>query len=179
MGLFKRRPPAPVKRLMAAAGMPTAGGEIPVGDVVMEVARRSSGRAAATLAMVEDLLAEEGGASRVALGFLEGLQNVASHGTEGMVTVEELLPLRGPRTVDAWESVDRFWAAAAAWCDETGVELEPSAPLRAVKHPGLRSIMWPSCRSLADGRRVGLGDVVSYEKATGASMAGFGDHSPA
>lgn len=38
MGLFKRRPAAPVKRIMAAAGLPTAGGEIPVGDVVMEVA---------------------------------------------------------------------------------------------------------------------------------------------
>ncbi|MFG2044963.1 hypothetical protein [Dactylosporangium sp. NPDC048998] len=176
MGLFKRQPPTPVKRLMAAAGLPTAGGEIPVHDVVMEVVRRSSQRIAATLVVVEDLLVEEGDMSRVALEFLEDLQNAASHGTDGLLTTEELLPLRGPRTVDGWESVDQFWATVVAWCDDNGVELESSASLRAVEHPGLRSIMWPSCRSLADGRRVGLSDVVLYEKATGASMAAFGHH---
>jgi hypothetical protein len=161
---------------MAAAGLPTAGGEIPVGDVVMEVVRRSSGRVAATLAVVEDLLVEEGNVSRGALEFLEDLQNAASHGTEGFLTTGELLPLRGPRTVDGWESVDLFWAAVVAWCDESGVELDSSASLRAVEHPGLRSVLWPSCRSLADGRRVGLSDVLLYEKATGATMANFGHH---
>jgi hypothetical protein len=81
--------------------------------------------------------------------------------------------------VDGWELVDRFWAAVVAWCDESGVELESSASLRAVEHPGLRLIMWPSCRSLSDGRRVGLSDVVRYEKATGTPMAAFGHHSKA
>jgi len=161
---------------MAAARLPTAGGEIPVRDVVMEVVRRSSGRVAATLAVVEDLLIEQGEASHIALEFLEGLQNAASHETANLLTVEELLPLRGPRTVDGWESVDRFWAAVVFWCDENGVELESGASLRAVEHPALRSIIWPSCRSLADGRRVGLGNVVRYEMATGTPMAAFGHH---
>ena len=176
MGLFKRRPPTPVNRLMAAAGLPTAGGEIPVRDVAMEVVRRRSARVAATLAVVEDLLVEEGDASRVALEFLEDLQNAASHATEGLLTTEELLPLRGPRTVDGWELVDRFWAAVVAWCDQSGVELESSASLHAVEHPGLQLIMWPSCRSLSHGRRVGLSDVVRYEKATGTPMPAFGHH---
>ncbi|WP_091345466.1 hypothetical protein [Micromonospora rhizosphaerae] len=72
--------------------------------------------------------------------------------------------------------MDRFWSAVVAWCDESGVELESSESLRVVEHPGLRSIMWPSCRSLADGRRVGLSNVVLYEKAVGVAMAGFGHH---
>src|SRR4051812_8555913 len=110
MGLFKRRPRSPVTRLMAAAGLPTAGGEIDMSHVVMEVLRRSSGRVAAALAVVEDMLAEDGDASRVALEFLEDLQNAASHGVQGLVTTAELLPLRGPRTVDGWERVDQFWA---------------------------------------------------------------------
>jgi hypothetical protein len=161
---------------MAAAGLPTAGGEVPVRDVAMDVVRRRSGRVTATLAVVEELLAEGDGAARVALEFLEDLQNAASHGTEGLLTTEELLPLRGVRTVDGWETVDRFWAAVVAWCDESGVELESSESLRVVEHPGLRSIMWPSYRSLAGGRRVGLSDVLRYEKAVGVPMAGFGHH---
>ncbi|MDG6109885.1 hypothetical protein Daura_19270 [Dactylosporangium aurantiacum] len=177
MGLFKRRPATPVKRLMAAAGLPTAGGEIPVGDVVMEVARRGGGRAEAALAVVEELLGEGGDAARVATGFLEDLQNVASHGAQDLLTPAELRPLRGPRTVDGWDAVDRFWAGVVAWCVEQGVELEPGAPLRDISDPGLRSIMWLSCRSLPDGRRVSLADVVRYERATGTPMRVLGPHS--
>jgi hypothetical protein len=176
MGLFKRRPSTPVMRLMAAAGLPTAGGEIPVRDVVMQVVRRRSGRVAATLAVVEDLLVEENDASRVALEFLEDLQNAASHGAADLLTREELLPLRGPRTVSGWESVDRFWTAVVAWCDENGVDLESNASLRAIENPDLRLIMWPTCRSLNDGRRVGLSEVVRYEMATGTPMTLAGHH---
>ncbi|MFC4147262.1 hypothetical protein ACFO0M_13490 [Micromonospora mangrovi] len=176
MGLFRRRPPTPVARLMAAARLPTAGGEIPVRDVVMQVVRRRSGRAAATLAVVEELLVQEGEAAQVAVEFLEDLQNAASHGTEGLVTTRELLPMRGPRTVDAWETVERFWAAVVAWCDETGVELRSSESLRVVEHEGLRAALWPSCRSLPDGRRVGLSEVLRYENAVGEPMAGFRRH---
>jgi len=174
VGLFKRRPLPPVVRLMASAGLPTAGGQLPMGDIAMEVVRPRGGRVAAVLAVVEDLLAEEGDASTVGLSFLESLQNVASHGVEGMLTTQELLPLRGPRTVAGWDVVDRFWADVVAWCDESGVELEPSESLRTVENPRLRSILLPSCRSLADGRRVDLADVVLYEKAVGVQMGGSG-----
>jgi hypothetical protein len=163
---------------MTAAGLPTAGGEIGMSHVVMEVLRRGSGRAAAALGAVEDMLAEDGDASRVALEFLEDLQNAASHGVPDLVTTAELLPLRGPRTVDGWERVDQFWAAVVVWCDENGVELTSGESLRTVEHPGLLLIMLPSCRSLADGRRVGLSDVVRYETATGAPMTTFGFHTP-
>ncbi|MGI5183261.1 hypothetical protein ACQEVZ_44090 [Dactylosporangium sp. CA-152071] len=73
--------------------------------------------------------------------------------------------------------MDRFWTAVVAWCDEQGVALESGASLRAVEHPRLRSIMWPSCRSLADGRQVSVADVLAYELAVGVPMPGFG-HRP-
>ncbi|GIM89785.1 hypothetical protein Ato02nite_015780 [Paractinoplanes toevensis] len=44
--------------------------------------------------------------------------------------------------------------------DETGVDLDSSATLRAVEHPGLRLVM-------------------RYEKATGEPMAAFGRHTTA
>jgi len=117
------------------------------------------------------LMTDEGEATYVALKFVEALQNAASHGTPDLLTVEELLSLRGPRTIGGWETVDRFWQAVVAWCDENGVELESSETLRAVNNPRLRSIMWPSSRSLADGRRVDLSHVLRYEKAVGVPMA--------
>src|SRR3954468_14162460 len=99
MGLFKRRQRTAVERLMAAVGLPTAGGEIPVRAIVMEVAGRGQARAGVALAVVEDLFGMQDGVVQVALDFLEDLQNVASHRIEGLITEEVLLPLRGPRTV--------------------------------------------------------------------------------
>jgi hypothetical protein len=161
---------------MTGAGLPTAGGEIPVQDVALHVARRDGRRVGATLAVVEELLAEPGDASRVALDFLEDLQNIASHGSADLFTVEELLPLRGPRTVEGWETVDRFWAAVVAWCDENGRELKSAGSLDVVENAALRATLWPTCRRLADGRRVGLSEVLRYEQAGGAPMAALGHH---
>jgi hypothetical protein len=45
--------------------------------------------------VVEDLLGDQGDAARVALDFLEDLQNVAPQRIEGLFTPEDLLPLRG------------------------------------------------------------------------------------
>jgi hypothetical protein len=145
--------------------------------VVMEVAGRSQARARAVLAVVEDLLGEDGDAARVAADFLEDLQNVASHLIEGMITSEALLPLCGPRTVAVWLSVDRFWNDVVAWCDENGVDLKSSESLRAIQNSELRLHMWPSSRTLADGRRVGMAQAIRYEKATGIFMA-VGGHGP-
>jgi len=171
VGLFKRRSVSPVIQLMAAARLPTGGGEIPLRDIALEVVRRDSGRVAACLQVVEELLAQEGEASPVALKFLEALQNAASHGVRDLLTLDELLPLRGPWTVIGWQTVERFWQGVVIWCDENGVELESSKSLGDVQNPQLRSIMWPSCRSLADGRRVSLSHVLRYEKAVGTSNA--------
>jgi hypothetical protein len=161
---------------MTAAKLPTGGGEISVGAIAMDVARRSSGRVEATLAVVEELMAEDGEAAWVALNFLEDLQNATSHGTEGLLTTEELLPLRGPRTVEGWETVNRFWAAVVTWCDTVGLALESSESLRGVQNASLREIMWPTNRSLPDGRRVGLPEVIRYEKIVGVPMSAFGPH---
>jgi hypothetical protein len=156
---------------MTAAGLPIGGGEIPLSDIAMDVVRRGRGRPATCLRIVEELMTEAGEAAHVALTFVEALQNAASHGSPDLLTTEELLPLRGPQTFVVWETVDRFWLAVVAWCDENGVELKSSEPLRAVSNDRLRSIMWPASRSLADGRRVDLSHVLQYEKAVGVPMA--------
>jgi hypothetical protein len=114
---------------------------------------------------------ESDGASHIALKFLESLQNSASHGSSDFLTIDELLPLRGPRTRVGWETVDRFWQAVVVWCDENDVELESAETLVGVRNHQLRPIMWPAWRSLADGRRVGLSHVLKYEKAVGVPMA--------
>ncbi|WP_327001990.1 hypothetical protein OHA72_43750 [Dactylosporangium sp. NBC_01737] len=173
MGLFKRRALPPAERLMAAAGLPTGGGAVPMMDLVMEVAPRRNARITAVLAVVEDLLAQPGDAQIVALKFIENLQNAASHGTDGLLTVEELLPMCGPRTVEGWETANRFWAAVVAWCDANGQQLETSASLDVVQHQGLRSLLWPTTRRLPDGRRVDLSHVLLYEKATGTPITAF------
>ncbi|MEU8004412.1 hypothetical protein AB0B66_24920 [Catellatospora sp. NPDC049111] len=170
MGLFKRRPLPPVLRLMAAAGLPTAGGEIKMPAIAMEVARRDGNRAAACLRVVEDLLAEQGDGPHTALKFLEALQNTTSHGVPELLTAEELLPLRGPLTVAGWAQVERFWNAVIVWCEQNDVDLHKSAPFRTVENQRLRSIVWPSGRTLADGRVVTIAQVVLYEKAVGATM---------
>ncbi|MET7394043.1 hypothetical protein ABZS66_11160 [Dactylosporangium sp. NPDC005572] len=156
---------------MKAAKLPTAGGELPLDEIAADVVRRPGRQAAAVLAVVEELLAD---APQVAVSFLEDVQNIASHGAGELLSVEDLLPLRGPRTVEAWETVDRFWAKVVAWCDETGVELEREDALRAVSHPVLLTQLRLTYRALADGRRVGLGDVVRYELAGGEPMAVLG-----
>ena len=60
-----------------------------------------------------------------------------------------------------------------AWCDANGVDLKSSESLRTVQHPKLRSIMLLTSRSLTDGRRVRLSDVLLYEKTIGEPMPGF------
>ncbi|WP_238013416.1 hypothetical protein KZZ52_23815 [Dactylosporangium sp. AC04546] len=176
MGLFSRRPLTPVERLMKAAKLPIAGGELPLDDIAPEVVRRPGKPAAAVLAVVEELLAD---APQVAVSFLEDVQNIASHGADELLGVEDLLPLRGPRTVEAWETVDRFWAKVVAWCDENGVELEREDTLRAVSNPALLAQLRLTYRRLGDGRRVGLADVLRYEQATGEPMAVLGFHAQA
>ncbi|GAA3220471.1 hypothetical protein ACFO1B_17320 [Dactylosporangium siamense] len=173
MGLFKRRVLPPVERLMAAAGLPTAGGPIPMPDLAMEVTRRGNGRIGRVLAVVEELLAAGGDDEIVALRLIEEVQNVLSHGSEGFLTTADVLPLRGLRTVEGWETADRFWAAVVDWCDVNAVELKPAAALDVIQHPALRATIWPTCRRLADGRRVDLADVLQYEKATGIPMTAF------
>jgi hypothetical protein len=179
MPLFRRRPADPVSRLMTAARLPTAGGPIPVRDVAMDVLGRNSRRAPAVLGVVEDLLAEGDDISWVALDFLEDLQNVASHGMDGLLTVSQLEPLCGPRTLAAWAMIDRFWSDVVAWCDANAVELESAQSLQVFEHPSLRSIMLPMFRTLTDGRLVGLSDVVRYERAVGLFMTESGPHSVA
>jgi hypothetical protein len=179
MPLFRRRPADPVSRLMTAARLPTAGGPIPVRDVAMDVLGRNSRRAPAVFAVVEELLSEGGDISWVALDFLEDLQNVASHGTDGLLTTSHVVPLCGPLTLAAWAMIDRFWSDVVVWCDANAVELESAQSLRVFEHPALRSIMLPLSRTLPDGRRVGLSEVVRYERAVGLFMTGSGPHSMA
>ncbi|GHJ47381.1 hypothetical protein Cs7R123_47230 [Catellatospora sp. TT07R-123] len=155
---------------MAAVRLPTAGGEIQMWAIAMEAARDAK-RAAACLGIVEDLLAEQGDGPHTALKFLEALQNTTSHGVLDLLTTEDLLALRGPRTTAGWEQVEHFWQAVVTWCDQNAVDLHASIPLRTVENRRLRSIVWPSSLTLPGERVVTIADVLQYELATGASMA--------
>ncbi len=171
MGLFKRRVLPPVERLMAATGLPTGGGPIPIPAVVMELVERERRRTAKVLAVAEDLLGErEDDGHSTAVDFIEALQNTLSHGSPGILTAAEVLPLRGPRTVAAWEAIDRYWASVVDWCDANAVDLESGASLDVVEHQGLRAILWPTCRRLPDGRRIDASHVLQYQKATGVPL---------
>lgn len=170
MGLFKRRALPPVERLMAAAGLPTGGGPVPMLDIVMDLVQREQGRIAAVLAVAEDLLAGPADARHAAVDFIEALQNTLSHGSKGMLSAADVLPLRGPRTVASWEATDRYWATVVDWCDANAVELESGESLDVIDHQGLRTIMWPTCRRLPDGRRIDVSHVMQYQNATGVPL---------
>lgn len=176
MGLFTRRVLPPVERLMAAAGLPTGGGPVPMLDIVMDLVQRGPGRIAAVLDAAEDLLGGPADAQHAAVDFIEALQNTLSHGSDGMPTAAEVLPLRGPRTVASWEAVDRYWATVVDWCDATATELESAESLDVVNHRGLRTIIWPTCRRLPDGRRIDMSHVLLYQQATGEPMVASGPH---
>ncbi len=51
------------------------------------------------------------------------------------------------------------------------MDLQAGEPIRAIENRRLRTTVWPSGRTLADGRVVGLAHVLRYEKAVGVPMA--------
>lgn len=86
--------------------------------------------------------------STLTVGFLESLQNIASHRPFG---AEAFVQYLGPKTRDAWAELDRLWEdktnLAEVVAKETGATLDrqrehsPSQRLEQIENPELRSII--------------------------------------
>ncbi|MER7669349.1 hypothetical protein ABTY61_12880 [Kitasatospora sp. NPDC096128] len=141
-------------------------------QVAFRVARRDHGGAAEVLAFVEELLADE--AEYVfAVTFLEDVQNLVSHGLDTFRSPEETRLLLGPRSAACWDTVAGFWAEVADWRATNGKPLDSSAAMLSAENEQLQLLLWTSNRTLPGGEKLGLADVVRYEKAVGSPLPGY------
>ncbi|MFB7907832.1 hypothetical protein ACFC1T_15480 [Kitasatospora sp. NPDC056076] len=141
-------------------------------QVAFRVARRDHGGTAEVLALIEELLADEAEYA-FAVTFLEDLQNLASHGLDAFRSPAETRLLLGPRAAVCWDTVAAFWAEVAEWRAANGKPLEPSAAMLGTENEQLRLLLWTSNRTLPGGEKLGIADVVRFEKAVGSSLPGY------
>ncbi|MFB7381190.1 hypothetical protein ACFC6U_10345 [Kitasatospora purpeofusca] len=109
-----------------------------------------------------------------AVRVLENVQNLVSHGLDEFRSPEDIRPLLGPRSAICWDTLNGFWNDVAEWRLHNGVPMESSAPILAVENEELRLLLLTSNRTLPTGEKLGIADVVRYEKAVGASLPEFG-----
>ncbi|KJY25435.1 hypothetical protein [Streptomyces sp. NRRL S-495] len=140
--------------------------------VAYRAAQRDHPSTVEILALGETALEDENGYA-FAVGVLENLQNLASHGLDAFRSPEDIRPLLGPRSAICWDSLTDFWHDVADWRLHNGAPMESSAPLLAVENEELRLLLWTSNRTLPTGEKLGIADVVRYEKAVGASLPGY------
>jgi hypothetical protein len=144
-------------------------------DVAREVAYRmvvrGRGRLEPVLAVAEDLLADDDNYEFVA-GFLEAVQNVASHGIEKLYSADEITAALGPRCVKCWAVLTMFWDSVAVWCGENGVVLSSNETIVSAEHEEVRTLLWTCNRSLPGGTKLGLVDAVRFERASPESGGG-------
>ncbi|MFD5466372.1 hypothetical protein ACFWIQ_26600 [Kitasatospora sp. NPDC127059] len=174
---WRRRPVGRSQRLLDLAGVKP--GAVDGTDdlevcrqVAFRAARRDHGATAEILAAVEDLLADEA-EYKFVVAFLEDLQNLASHGLDTFRPLDGMRPMLGPRSAVCWDTVTDFWSAVADWRAGTGVPLESSDRILGVENEQLRMLLWTTNRTLAGGEKLGLADVVRYEKAVGSPIPGY------
>lgn len=141
-------------------------------QVAYRAAHRDHPSTVEVLAVVEEMLADENGYP-FAVGVLENLQNLASHGLDEFRSAEDIRPLLGPRSATCWDTLTDFWGDVADWRLRTGVPMESSAPILAVESEELRLLLWTSNRTLPTGEKLGLADILRYEKAVGASLPDY------
>jgi hypothetical protein len=112
------------------------------------------------------------GRQEMALRMVENLQNLASHPGSG-VDVAALRARLGPETAKLWDQVDAYWAKVHDWHAKVGTVAAPVAPLHvySVDHPEVRAEVLAGYRTFADGRVIGLADVVRYATATGDAFS--------
>jgi hypothetical protein len=174
---WSRKQPSAAEQLSAAAGLPDRSADGLAHTAVAQAAafragHREAGTAEAALAVVEELIIADANYDLV-LAFVEDLQNLASHGLDGFLTAEEVVPLLGPRAAVCWTTVGDFWERVRVWSLANLPPLEPIAPILAVQNEDLRTMLWTSNRSLPDGEKLGLAHAVRYEKAGGDPLPGY------
>jgi hypothetical protein len=142
-------------------------------EVAYRMAVRGRGRLEPVLAVAEDLLGDEANYEFTA-GFLEAVQNVASHGIEKLHSADEVRAALGPRCAKCWAVLTMFWDSVAVWCGENGVILLSNEKVVSAEHEEVRTLLWTCNRSLPDGTKLGLVDAVRFERAspdTGGGVA--------
>ncbi|MFJ4795785.1 hypothetical protein [Kitasatospora purpeofusca] len=137
--------------------------------IAYRAAQRDHPSTAEILAVGEEALVDEAGYA-FAVRVLENLQNLTSHGLDEFRSPEDIRPLLGPRSAICWDALTGFWNDVADWRRHNGAPLKSSAPLLAVENEELRLLLWTSNRTLPTGEKLGITDVVRYEKAVGASL---------
>ena len=133
---------------------------------------RSGGDTASTepvFALVEEVLT--GGSTHditvVRNGFLETLQNIASH-RDVPVTGSQFLPLLGPHATAEWHALNETWLLAAA--DRPAGGAVSVDDYLGVSDPDLRRHLQANRRELTDGRMIGVSDVLAYEQREAAGL---------
>jgi hypothetical protein len=164
-------------RLLKAAGIVRRGGPDPRDEhevcrfVAYRAARVDDERLEAVLGLTEELLAD-GDNYEFVLDLVENLQNVVSHGLPGYRTPDSVESLLGARSRACWSLLDGYWTTVATWRETVEPQLHPAADMLVIQNPALQAIRWTSERSLPTGRRIGLPDVIRYQKAGGESFPG-------
>lgn len=174
---WRRRTPPPSHRLLAAAGLDgktvsDATDFAVCRKVAYHAAKRETAAIEKALAAAEELLLDQGNYQLV-LAFLEDLQNLVSHGMDTFVTQGQVAGLLGPSCQVCWTTLADFWASVAAWCAETGIDVESNERLLNVENEQLRALLWTSNRTLPTGEKLGLAHVVRYEKAGRPPLPGY------
>ncbi|MEU9133616.1 hypothetical protein AB0D08_36940 [Kitasatospora sp. NPDC048540] len=141
-------------------------------EAAFRAVRDEGGSLGRMLGAVEELLADEAD-REFAVTALECVQNLVSHGLPDVASARDAEAALGPRGAACWRALADFWTAAAAWNADSGREPKAAAELLTVENPQLRLLLWTSNRSLPDGRRIGLADILRFEQTTGSAVPGF------
>lgn len=120
-------------------------------------------------ALVEEVLATGTGhdVTVVRNGFLETIQNIASH-RDVAVEGSQFLPLLGPHATSEWHSLNETWLLAAA--DRPSGGAVSVDDYLGVSDPDLRRHLQANRRELTDGRMIGVSDVLAYEQREAAGI---------
>jgi hypothetical protein len=117
---------------------------------------------------------------RMALSVVENLQNLGSQPDSG-IDLGAVRARLGAETGRLWDEVDAYWAKVHDWFVNVATVPMPLAPLQVYKseHAEVGAEVRAGYRRFADGRVIGLADVVRYATATGDRFHAGGVPAPA
>ena len=139
---------------------------------VVGLAGRGGAGVAPVFAEAEALLVERdpSAAQLVIVGFLEDVQNIASHG-DVTATSATFEPLLGEESRKAWGFLNALWAKVAADLIASGAKRVMDIRMyETIQNEGLRLVVQRTFRLMDDGLMVGTADVLRYEVDHGEGL---------